>query len=94
LVGDKAHHLVRQLSSAAREPAIPRVELQQQRGAGKTRAALPGQQGTLVVKDGPVLKELVKSDTPKSRAVIIPTHTRLHQPPNSPSGRGSGCGGW
>jgi hypothetical protein len=60
LAGDERHRVVIQLGPAAREPARPGVELQQQREPQPGRPALPGDQLPLVRQQGPVVGQLVQ----------------------------------
>jgi hypothetical protein len=60
LAGDERDRVVVQLGPAAREPARPGVELQQQREPQPCRPALPGDQVLLVLQQGPVVDQLVQ----------------------------------
>ena len=60
LAGDERDRVVIQLGPAAREPARPSVELQQQREPQPGRPALPGDQLPLVLQQGPVAGQLVQ----------------------------------
>lgn len=52
-------HLVRQFRSATRKPAMPAVELQQQREAQPGRTTLPGNQRLLIRQQRPALNQLI-----------------------------------
>ena len=60
LAGDERDRVVIQLGPAAREPARPGVELQQQREPQPGRPALHGDQLPLVLQQGPVVDQLVQ----------------------------------
>ncbi len=60
LACDERHRLVIQFAPAAREPARPGVELQQQRESQPGRPPLPRHQLPLVIQQGPVLDQLVQ----------------------------------
>ena len=59
LASDIGHDLIRQLATAAREPAMPGVELQQQREAQAGRPALAGDLPQLVTNQRPMLDQLI-----------------------------------
>jgi hypothetical protein len=59
LAGDIGHRLIRQLAAAAREPAMPGAELQQQREAQAGRPALAGHLPQLITNQRPVLDQLI-----------------------------------
>lgn len=60
LAGHELHSLVRKLTTPAREPASPRVELQQQREPEPRRPALARDQLLLVIQQRPVPDELIE----------------------------------
>ena len=60
--GPDRRDLIRQLAAAAREPAMPGVELQQQREAQAGRPALAGHLPQLITNQRPVLDQLIFID--------------------------------
>jgi hypothetical protein len=59
LTRHEGNDLVRQLGPAARKPAMPAVELQQQCEAQPRRATLTGDQVLLVCQQRPALNQLI-----------------------------------
>jgi hypothetical protein len=60
LAGDELDSFVGQLAATAREPADPRVDLQQQREPQPGRAPLARDQRLLVIQQRPVLDKLIE----------------------------------
>ncbi|WP_345681775.1 hypothetical protein [Streptosporangium roseum] len=58
-LGQVLEHIVRQLRATTREPAVLRVELQQDREADSCGVTLSGDEVALPVEDRPVLDQLV-----------------------------------
>jgi len=71
LTGDERHRLVIQLGAAAREPARPGAELQQQREPWPGRPALPGGGLPLVRQQGLVAGRLVRVHLHRPRRSAI-----------------------
>jgi len=62
LASDIGHRLIRQLAAATREPAMPGVELQQQREAQAGRSALAGHLPKLITNQRRILDQLILID--------------------------------
>ena len=67
LARDKLHDRARQIPAGRREPAVPRIELQQQREAQPRRATLARYQRPLVIEHRPMLNEVIQIDLRRRR---------------------------